>query len=232
MAIYKEHFYTVALGSKTVRQNNCFFSVGEGDKNGDRFSVQCVKDGNVVSMSGNIVLAHFIRSDGTTVEINGGSITGDVASVTLPASCYTVQGTFNLSIKIVSSGGGTATTVLLVSGIVENTTDGSIVDPGNVIPDLATYTTVVERAEAAVAQLQDFRVSASQISGINYCIVISTDGSVTAEARTATPTNQQQVILPTDGYDFLSQVTVNAVAYTETDNSAGGKTVTIGTAAT
>ena len=52
--------------------------------------------------------------------------------------------------------------------------------------------------------------------------------SVTAQAKTATPSNQQQVITPDSGYDYLSQVTVYAIPYTATDNSAGGYTITIG----
>lgn len=58
-----------------------------------------------------------------------------------------------------------------------------------------------------------------------------TGEGVTAQSKTVTPTDAQQVILPDSGYDYLAQVTVQAVAYTETDNSAGGKTVSIGTAA-
>ena len=58
-----------------------------------------------------------------------------------------------------------------------------------------------------------------------------TGEGVTAQSKIVTPTMAQQVILPDSGYDYLSQVTVNAIAYTETDNAAGGKTVTIGTAA-
>ena len=52
--------------------------------------------------------------------------------------------------------------------------------------------------------------------------------SVSAQTKTATPTLAQQTILPDTGYDYLSQVTVNAIPITYTDNSAGGVTVTVG----
>lgn len=58
-----------------------------------------------------------------------------------------------------------------------------------------------------------------------------TGEGVTAQAKSATPYTTQQTILPDSGYDYLSQVTIAAIAYTETDNAAGGKTVTIGTVA-
>ena len=51
--------------------------------------------------------------------------------------------------------------------------------------------------------------------------------TISAQAKTATPTTAQQTIRPDTGYDYLSQVTVAAIPYTETDNTAGGKTVTI-----
>jgi len=51
---------------------------------------------------------------------------------------------------------------------------------------------------------------------------------VVAEAPTVTPTASQQVVTPSQGYNYLSQVTVNAIPYVETENSAGGITVTIG----
>lgn len=51
---------------------------------------------------------------------------------------------------------------------------------------------------------------------------------VHAQAKTATPSTSQQVITPdSPTYNYLSQVTVAAIPYTETDNAAGGKTVTI-----
>ena len=52
--------------------------------------------------------------------------------------------------------------------------------------------------------------------------------SVNVRSATATPTFSQQQILPGTGYDYLSQVTVEPITIAEADNSAGGKTVTIG----
>ena len=51
---------------------------------------------------------------------------------------------------------------------------------------------------------------------------------VNAQSRTVTPTASIQTITPETGYNYLTQVTVNAIPYSESDNSAGGVTVTIG----
>lgn len=51
---------------------------------------------------------------------------------------------------------------------------------------------------------------------------------VHAQTKTVTPTTAQQVVTPdSPTYNYLTQVTVAAIPYTETDNAAGGKTVTI-----
>ena len=57
-----------------------------------------------------------------------------------------------------------------------------------------------------------------------------TGEGVTAQAKTATPYTTSQTILPDQDYDYLSQVTVEAIYYNETAN-ATGTTVTIGTVA-
>ena len=51
---------------------------------------------------------------------------------------------------------------------------------------------------------------------------------VNAQAKSVTPSTSQQVVTPdSPDYNYLSQVTVAAIPYTETDNASGGKTVTI-----
>lgn len=47
-------------------------------------------------------------------------------------------------------------------------------------------------------------------------------------SKTATPSKIVQTITPDSGFDYLAQIVVNAIPYAEADNSAGGKTVTIG----
>ena len=50
---------------------------------------------------------------------------------------------------------------------------------------------------------------------------------VKAESKEVTPTTAQQTVLPSAGFNYISQVIVKAIPYVESENSAGGLTVTI-----
>ena len=52
---------------------------------------------------------------------------------------------------------------------------------------------------------------------------------VIAETRTVTPTVEAQTITPGTGFNYIAQINIEAIPYVETDNPAGGKTVTIAT---
>ncbi len=84
--------------------------------------------------------------------------------------------------------------------------------------------------KVSISSTEQAKIIAGNIkSGVQILGVTGsyTGEAISAQAKTATPTTTQQTILPDTGYDYLSQVTVAAIPYTETDNTAGGKTVTI-----
>lgn len=68
----------------------------------------------------------------------------------------------------------------------------------------------------------------SGISILGVTGTMSGTESVKAQAKTVTPTTAQQIVTPDSGYNYISQVTVKAIPYTESQNNAGGVTVTIG----
>lgn len=67
--------------------------------------------------------------------------------------------------------------------------------------------------------------------GIN---ILGVDGQMSVsegmkpQSKTITPSSAQQTILPDEGYNCFSQVIVEKIPYVESENSAGGLTVTIG----
>lgn len=85
--------------------------------------------------------------------------------------------------------------------------------------------------KVGILSTEQAKIIASNIKqGITILGVTGTlepSSSVKVESKTVTPKVTAQTVLPSDGYDYLSQVNVNAISYVETDNSAGGKTVTI-----
>lgn len=171
MAIYREDIIDIDLGKGSLDRTFMCKVLGEADLLGDKFGIRVLRDGQPVNLDGVSVTGQFIRADGYTVELAGEPFAGKSGSicwVILSYDCYIVPGVFKLIIKLTHS--GVTTTARIVDGTVTETVIGEIVDPGGVIPDLANWTALVERAEAAAATIESFDISVAQITGTRYRI--------------------------------------------------------------
>lgn len=85
--------------------------------------------------------------------------------------------------------------------------------------------------KVAIAETEAAKIIEGNIkAGVEILGVTGTYGGeeISAQSKSVTPRTTAQTVQPDTGYDYLSAVTVAAIPYTESDNSAGGKTVTIG----
>lgn len=121
----------------------------------------------------------------------------------------------------------------------KNKITGSMVNNGAVTGTITTkaqqYTIPIGyhdgSGKVSIASTEQAKIIADNIrQGVT---ILGVEGSmsgtedVNAQSKTVTPTKASQTVLPDTGYNYLSQVVVSAIPYTESDNAAGGVTVTI-----
>lgn len=147
MANYKEDIINIELENGTLHRSFLHHSIGEGDAKANRYGVRVFRNKEPVALGGSC-RGFFIRADGATVTIPDGVVTGNVAYVTLPETCYAVEGVFSLAIKVIN--GSETVTMRIVDGVVSRTSSGSAVDPGTIIPSVEAMLAEIAAAEATI----------------------------------------------------------------------------------
>ena len=171
MSFLKANMVEVELGAGSISRSFVGCLLGEGDDSADKIGVRIMSDGEPVDMTGASCVGYFIRSDGVTLVINGGTENGS-AYVILPAAAYAKEGNFTLAIKV--SGSGFSDTLRIVDGTVVNTTSGAVSDPSAVIPSLEDLLAVISQAEEAAEEIGAYSIAATLITGTRYKITVTT----------------------------------------------------------
>lgn len=180
----------------------------------------------LIDLTADTVTASTLLKDVTAHDKSGASITG-----TCTFDADTSDATANASEIL-------ATKTAYVNG---SKVTGSMVNRGGVTGTISTkaqeYTVPIGyhdgSGKVSIDSTEQAKILAGNIrDGVSILGVTGTYAgeALPTQSKTATPYTTSQTILPDEGYN-LSQVTVNAIAYVETDNAAGGKTATIGTVA-
>ena len=150
MAIFHEDIVDINLNGGSFHRSFKPTSIGTGDKNANRFGMRVFRDGMPEDLDEVICQAVFQDPMGNNIALTDhGTVSGNLAYVTLPQACYNYEGRFCLAIKLI--GGGVTGTMRIVDGVINNTHTGSTVAPTGAVPTyqevLATYDEAIEAIE-------------------------------------------------------------------------------------
>lgn len=138
---------------KPLRVQNLGGNIFSQDSMANLIGVEVLDDGKAATLSGKVT-GYIIRGDGLTVLVTG-TLTGNKASIVLPAACYAIVGTISIVVKV-----GTMT-IGAVSGYVYRSRTDAIVDPEDVIPDITELLEKIAECEAATKAANEAAANAN-----------------------------------------------------------------------
>lgn len=110
------------------------------------FIISVRKNGEKQIVAGS-VSGKFIRANGTTIFLQGSIVDGD-AVVRLHQDCYNVQGRFTFNIFNTQS--GVTTCIYSAVGKIDMGSTETVIDAGDVVPDISDVVAAQEAAQAAI----------------------------------------------------------------------------------
>jgi len=188
MAQFEKHFVQDLTQDIKVRQ--CDTIVFNADNLSNVVSV-ALYNGEEAYTGGGTVVGAVVCPDGATVALDG-TLSGNVASITLTGDCFALQGQIGVSIQIVS--GDVRTTVLKAIYNVDISSTDTIVDPGSRITlslaeieaKLDEIPTILANAQTAIdgieAQKDTMIASIASVAGQGTDTTLTQSG-VAADAK-------------------------------------------------
>ena len=173
------------------------------DKAAHTINVRVLDDGKIADLTGQTISAYFIRPDNATVTISG-TLTDNVASVTLPSSCYANSGHFSLIIKAVST--NVTTAIFWGDGTITRSTTDTIVDPEYIVPSLEELLAQIAVMEQGTAAANAAAAAANtNATRALDAAVVAEDAStaiedLTVAAQTAAPNNPTATLSKVDDH--------------------------------
>ena len=183
MAFYKQDIVDINLNTGNIFRSFLNHSIGFKNDDADRFGIRVFRDGEPVDLTGASCQAVFMNPNGTNIALTSyGTVSGNVAYVTLPQACYDYEGQFTLSIQMV--GGGVTGTMRIVDGMVVNTGASGAVAPTASVPtyqeilavyadmqeDIADYESVVADQDEKINSLKSalFNGANESLADLSY----------------------------------------------------------------
>ena len=181
----------------------------------------------LIDLTADTVTAGKILSGATAHDKSGAAIVG-TCTFNADTSDATATGAEILSGKTAYVNGVKVTGEMrnngAVSGVISKKADSYTVPIGYHDGSGKVAISTTEQAKIIATNIR------AGVSILGVTGTMSGTEGAKAQAKTATPKTTAQTILPdsAQGFNYLTQVTVNAIPYNESDNAQGGKTVTIG----
>lgn len=173
-----------------------------GDTSAYTWRVTVTEGGAAKDLTGYTVVLQFLRTaDASEIDATG-TISGNVATLTIPQVCFAYAGVCGAVMRLVKSATGENTPVCGLTFAIRDLRSDTVVDPGTVVPDLAALLAVVESAHTAsdaaneaaayatgIGETLDVRMDAIEASSADLqdqidVLVVEGDSSVeAAQAR-------------------------------------------------